>query len=170
MSHFLFGDYYSDFFRPENIQYIKAYFEQKGFYIWFNDEIDFYREIKIMLNENCTLKNNIAFGITTELQPTNSSDLLFPYSKYDNKILFPDGDNDRSIFNELSNTNLDVFYGLLLQFIKIMRPKGLRIFVVNGYGNNFEIKKYSCKEMVEDIKNQVRISFFLDSVIYEIVD
>ncbi len=45
----------------------------------------------------------------------------------------------------------------------------LRVFVVEGYDTDFQVVKYfSIQQMIDHIYEQVKRSFILDSVIYEI--
>lgn len=171
MSAFVFGDFHSDFFTIETIRELKSIFEKEEAYIWFDEEINFYDDIETMLNENRNGDNNIKFSITTKFQPTNSSDLLFPFDKYDMEELFPNGfDEDRDGFNKICRENLEIFNNLFLKFVKTIQPKKLRIFIVIGYDNSFEIRKYSSQQMFKDVYEQVKMSSFLSSVIYEISD
>ena len=138
--------------------------------IWFDNEVDFYDGIKLMLQENPDSKNNHSFAITTKRQPTNSHDLLFPWDKYDSDKLFPQGDLDGQNLRSFCNINLDIFQDLFVKFKEIIRPRNMRVFVVVGYSPEFSIERFTIKEMVEDLKEQVPDRTMLDPVIYEILD
>lgn len=173
MSAFLFGDFFSSDIAKEKWEELEVYFKKKDAYIWLDDNIDFYKDIQLMLQENPRTQNNHSFAITTKNQPRNSHDLLLPWDKYEKEELFPDGTGyERSRYNELASSNLDVFYDLFLQFMKVIKPQGTRVFVVMGYDTQFEIERYSIKQMVNDLKEQVQnpYSVSFDSVIYEITE
>lgn len=67
---------------------MKSYASEKNIYIWFGEEITFYTEIHRMLEEQKS-GGNIKFAITSENQPCNSSDVLFPFDKFSGDVLQP---------------------------------------------------------------------------------
>ena len=170
MSAFLFGDFHLEALEKERLKEVKAYFNQKDAYIWFDSEIDFYGGIQTMLEENPTPKNNHVFAITTKRQPTNSHDLLFPWDKYENDELFSQDNHSNENFQKLCNLNLNIFQDLFINFIKIIQPKSIRVFVVVGYSPEFSIENFTVEEMIADLKEQVPEKTMLDPVIYEIME
>ena len=89
MSYFLFGAF-NAVHNEEQLQQIKVYGWKNDIYIWFDDEITFYEDIQRMLIEQ-KAKGKIRFAITSKNQMYNSSDLLFPFDKFESKTLFADG-------------------------------------------------------------------------------
>ncbi len=88
MSYFLFGSFNSTYDK-DLLQQVKSYANEKNIYIWFSEEITFYKEIQRMLEEQKS-EGSIKFAITSENEPCNSSDVLFPFDKVANDVLFAD--------------------------------------------------------------------------------
>lgn len=76
---------------------------------------------------------------------------------------------DRSIFEKICKTNLDMLEHGIKKLIKILQPETFRVFVVSGYDDRFEIIKCDTEAMISDIATQVLNSFNLNSKIYELV-
>ena len=103
MSYFVFGSFDSP--NSESLfDKIKKYGQNKGVYFWFNSEITFYPEIFKMCKEQASQKQ-VTFALTSSKQPSNSSDLLFPYDKFTNHELFSTG--TRLFFNRSPPVTLD---------------------------------------------------------------
>jgi|GEM_PF-1509056 len=169
MSEFLFGDFFIASLEKKKVRELKDNFAQKDVYIWFDDEIDFYKEIHTMLKEHPGLKRNHSFAITTKIQKGNSHDLLYPWDKYNISQMSNDDCYNEKSEDELYNINLAIFYDLFNEFIKIIRPIDMRVFVVDSYDPEFEIVKLSLKEMFLDLKENVKENDFIVPTIYEIV-
>ncbi|MDR0518199.1 MAG: hypothetical protein LBH25_14285 [Fibromonadaceae bacterium] len=106
--------------------------------------------------------------MTSDLNPTNSDDLLFPDDKYEYEELFPMGGEERDVFNKICESNLAIFKDIFTKFIETFNLKMLRLFVIEGYDCNIEVKKCTLDDAVQDILQQVQISPMIDSVIYEL--
>lgn len=167
MSHILFGEFSTELFELELIKKVKLLARSNGLFIYFEEEIDFYSDIQRMLLENNYSQCNYFFYLTSESQPQNSEDILFPYEKYLKTDLFPNG-NERGVFNDICRENLNNLLGILIEFVNIFNPNLLRIFVTVGYDDKFKIQKCSIKDMIDDIYSQVISTICLDSKIYEI--
>ena len=167
MSHFMFGDFFSENFGNKCAEIIKKEYIDSGLIIYFNQELQFYNEIDNMLAEHMS-DNNIKFCITSEFQKYNSEDVLFPFGKYDQSELFPNGD-DRSRYNELCNINLKVAKNAIEKMMKVFKLNRLRIFITSsGYDDNFRRIQCDVDEMFSDILAQVQYGFDLISTIYDI--
>jgi hypothetical protein len=166
LSHFFFGDFSTHYFNSTRIDAIKSHASKKNIYFWFDEEIDFYDSIHLMLKEHS--KTGISFCITSKLQPTNSADLLEPFDKYEQTELFPNGD-DRTVFEAKCKENLDLLYDVLKVFCRLLEPEKLRIFVTVGYDVEFMTKRCTLETMMADILDQVCNTIGVDSTIFEIV-
>jgi len=164
MSCFIFGDLEVI---SENQKYIKdaaAYCRQKGIYFWFNQEIDYYKDIFLMLEENASIPGSIKFGITSELQNKNSHDLLLPYDKYENSILFPEWDDKCENYSRLCKENLNIFQEAFNYFYKTINPIYVRVFVTEGYDQGFEVKQCDLEEMFEHLNSEALKGFFTSRI------
>lgn len=101
MSHILFGDFESQIINQDLINKVKEKLLHENILILFDHELDFSQEIEKMLDEHRS-GNTHKFCITTTLQEYNSDDLLFPYDKYSNEELFPNGE-DRVVFEKINS-------------------------------------------------------------------
>lgn len=166
MSHFMFGQFDSDDFLEQTQDRAKKELQNMNLNVFFNQELDFCNDIKKMISENgagiC-----FRFCITSIEQEFNSDDAIFPYEKYSDSELFPNGD-DRTAFNEICESNIRVLKQALEKIIEIMQMKNIRLFVVDGYDNSFTTLCCSLDNMFDDILKQVKTSFSLKSTIYEI--
>ena len=163
MSHFLFGE----FDTKQKIELEKEIYTNRDFFYWFNQQVDFCDDVIKMMGENQKSKKENWFLITSKLQMKNSEDILFPYDKYSNEELFPEGE-DRRYFEESCSQNLHLLSESLEQFVKDMQPTYLRIFVTEGYDNAFELEECTINMMIEDLQKQIINSFSIASKIYDI--
>jgi hypothetical protein len=166
MSHILFAEYTAKNYKKEAL---KVYAKKYDVYYWFNNEITFYAAIHEMYNENKILENSELFCLTSKFQPINSDDLLLPFDKYEQKELFPNG-NNRKVFEQLCRKNLNEFDNIITNFIEIAKPLYLRIFVTEVYDIGFKIVKCSVNDMLEDMYKQIIHWGSLGSKIYEIIE
>lgn len=167
MSHILFGDFESQIINQDLINKVKEKLLHENILILFDHELDFSQEIEKMLDEHRN-GNTHKFCITTTLQEYNSDDLLFPYDKYSNEELFPNGE-DRVIFEKICLENLLILEKVINEMRELLSTKFLRIIVTEGYDTEFSIVRCSIHELVNEIQMQVINSFFLRSTIYEIM-
>lgn len=142
---------------------LKEYGKSKDIYIWFNEEIDFYKDIQRMLLEQKS-KGNILFAITSVKQPFNSSDVLFPFDKFTNENLFED--STREYYKECCRNNLDIVFDCLEKMFFLFRIEQCEIFVVEGYDDFFLKKKFNLLEMKKDILTQIENNVSITSCIY----
>lgn len=167
MSHIVFGDFKLDLMNEHSFEKLRKEAYSKGVLFHFNDEINFYKDIRKMLLENVDIDNNCIFCITSSNQEYNSDDLLFPDDKYTEEELFPDGD-DRKHFEDLCFQNIIILKNAILSLSEVLNVSNLRVFVVGGYDDNFITMKCNEAEMAQDIFEQVINSFNLKSKIYKI--
>ncbi len=165
MSHMLFGDFN---YKVDNEQKnsLKRYLESMNILLFFDEEVGEFEEVSQMLNENEKGYKG-RFCITSVLQKYNSDDILFPYDKYSNVDLFPNGD-DRRHFEELCYNNLMILQNVIETMEQKLDIDTLRIFVVEGYDTNFVVKDCNIYQMINSLYLQVKESFFLESYIYQI--
>ena len=109
----------------------------------------------------------IVFCITSESQPKNSDDVLFPYDKFPDQMLVHRG-ADRLDFVQRCRDNLNLLRNGLRDFIEKYSPARLRVFVSDGYDPEFECAKTTLEEMLDDLEAQVIEDFFLEAKVYEI--
>lgn len=166
MSRILFGDFKMDNCSLSQLKIVQKYTSEIGVYFWFDKEVDFYNDVQIILKEQTKQENKHTFCITTELQPTNSDDLLFPYYNYSTSKLFPNGDNNREQFNEYCKINLEILRKAFSCFLVLFQPKGIRVFITEGYDNDFKVICCDLEKMIQHIYNQIITSHILDSTIY----
>lgn len=167
MSHILFGDFMISYENYQKIDKVKQCLSQKGIRLYIDNEINFYSDIQLVLSEQSENKHRQIFCLTTDNQPTNSEDLLFPYDKYSNEELFPNGE-ERNIFNEFCKNNLEEFKQGIKCILEFVEIKKIRIFVTEGYDNQFEILHCSIDEMINHMLKQVISAYYIDSAIYYI--
>lgn len=168
MSHIVFGDFKIDLMNEACFEQIKKNAYSKGVLFHFNDEVSIYKDINRMIQENDDTSNNCIFCITSNNQEFNSDDLLFPYDKYTDDELFPYED-DRKHFEELCFQNIMTLKNTISSLREVLNVSNLRVFVVEGYDDNFITMKCTNAEMIQDIFYQVINSFNLRSKIYKIV-
>jgi len=118
MSYFLFGSFNSVHDR-ELLEQVKLYTSEKNIYIWFDEEITFSKEIHGMLEEQ-KADGNIKFAITSENQPYNSSDVLFPFDKFSSDVLFED--ESRNFYKQCCRDNINVLFDCL-KLIHLLNSK-----------------------------------------------
>ncbi len=167
MSHILFGDFKSDYINKDLIEKLRKEVLKKGVLFHFKDEINFYNDVNRMIQENVNINNN-TFCITSVNQKYNSDDLLFPYDKYTDEELFPNTEEDRTQFEKLCCQNIMILKNGISKMRELLQTQNLRVFIVEGYDDNFSIIKCSEDEMFQDILKQVINSFNLKPKIYEI--
>ena len=164
MSYFLFGSFRTTY-DEELVQQVKLYGSNNDIYIWFNEEITFYKEIQRMLEEQES-EGDIIFAITSKNQPHNSNDVLFPFDKVDNEVLF--ADESRSIYKKYCEENLDILFECLNTLIQLLGIRQLEIFVVEGYDVTFQKKICDLDAVKIDLLCQIENKVFIDSCIYYI--
>lgn len=165
MSYFLFGSFNA--LKDEMIlQKVKAYAKEKGIYIWFDEEITFYKEIQRMLTEQNS-EGSIKFAITSKNQPYNSSDVLFPFDKFTNEALF--ADKSREFFKKGCRDNIDILFDCLKKIIDSFYFRQGEIFVVEGYDDIFQKKECNIDEMKRDLLLQIEDKVSIDSCIYYVI-
>lgn len=162
MSYFLFGTF-NALYDKELSQQIRVYGKEKDIYVWFNEEITFYNDIQRMLEEQ-NANGNIKFAITSINQPCNSSDVLLPFDKFSNEVLF--ADESRNFFRKCCRENIDILFGFLRKMIEMLHIGQGEIFIVEGYNDTFRKKVCSMDEMKKDILWQIEEKVFIDSCIY----
>ncbi len=162
MSYFLFGSFNSTYDK-ELLHQVKSYANEKNIYIWFSEEITFYKEIQRMLEEQKS-DGNIKFAITSENQPRNSSDVLFPFDKIASDVLF--ADESRSFYKQCCRDNIDILFDCLKKMIDSLHIIQAEIFVVEGYDDIFRKKICSIDEVKQDLLCQIEDKVTLDSCIY----
>lgn len=169
MSHILYGDFYSEYFKPDLIKEVKDYAAKRDIYYWFNDEvIGGDKDINIILKEHSVTKSTSSFFVSSSNQPTNSDDVLFPFDKYNQEDLFPNGYDDRTFFIKACRNNLYIFKDTFNNFIEILKPNNLRVFISIGYNRDFIESNCNIDQMILNIENQVKTHATLSSAIYNI--
>lgn len=162
MSYFLFGAFNS-VNNVKKLQQIKANGLENDIYIWFDEEITFYKDIQRMLTEQ-KAKGKIRFAITSKNQMYNSSDLLFPFDKYESKVMFADGSGE--LYRRCCRDNLNILFDFLDNMFKAIYMEQVEIYIVEGYDVAFHKKVCVIEEMKEDILWQVEHTQNIDSSIY----
>ena len=166
MSHIVFGCYDSEMVDSEKICELKRKAQEKGIFLWFDKEVNFYPDVPIMMKEQQGKIENL-FVITSQWQRYNSDDLLFPYDKYTNEQLF--SDETREYFSLCCKKNLDILFWCLFEMVQSLHPKKFEVFVTEGYDCSFVKKIVDLKDMEADILTQVLNSFFIESCIYQTI-
>lgn len=162
MSYFLFGAFNS-VNNVKKLQQIKANGLENDIYIWFDEEITFYKDIQRILTEQ-KAKGKIRFAITSKNQMYNSSDLLFPFDKYESKVMFADGSGE--LYRRCCRDNLNILFDFLDNMFKAIYMEQVEIYIVEGYDVAFHKKVCGIEEMKEDILWQVEHTQNIDSSIY----
>lgn len=162
MSYFLFGAF-NAVHNEEQLQQIKVYGWENDIYIWFDDEITFYKDIQRMLTEQ-KAKGTIRFAITSKNQMYNSSDLLFPFDKFESKTMFADGTGE--LYRRCCRDNLNILFDFLDKMFEIFHMEQTEIYIVEGYDVAFRKKVCSMEEMKEDILWQAEYTQDIESSIY----
>lgn len=162
MSYFLFGAFNS-VNNVKKLQQIKANGLENDIYIWFDEKITFYKDIQRMLTEQ-KAKGKIRFAITSKNQMYNSSDLLFPFDKYESKVMFADGSGE--LYRRCCRDNLNILFDFLDNMFKAIYMEQVEIYIVEGYDVAFHKKVCGIEEMKEDILWQVEHTQNIDSSIY----
>jgi hypothetical protein len=162
MSYFLFGSFNSTFDK-ELIEHVKLYANEKNIYIWFGEEITFYKDIHRMLEEQKS-EGNIKFAITSKNQPSNSSDVLFPFDKYDSDVLF--SNESRDFYNQCCRENIDILFDCLKKLIVTLHVRQADIFVVEGYDDIFQKKVCNIDKLKQDLLCQIEDKVSIVSCIY----
>ena len=164
MSYFIFGAFTSTK-GSEVFEQIKQYADKKNILLWFGEEITFYKEIYTMINEQ-EAKGNIIFAMTSSKQPSNSSDLLFPFDKYSNDVLF--ADKSRDFFKLCCRNNISILFDCFRNMISLLQIKKMEIFVVEGYDDSFKKNVCHFDEFEQNILCQVEEKMCIESSIYYI--
>ena len=165
MSYFLFGSFDSTY-DEELAKNVKIYADNKNIYFWFGKEITFYKDIQRMFEEQKS-KGNIKFAITSKNQPRNSSDVLFPFDKYESNLLFED--ESRDFYKRCCRENIDILFDCLKKMIDKFHIKQADIFVVEGYDDVFMHKTCSVNELKQDLLCQIEDKVSIDSYIYRVI-
>lgn len=118
--------------------------------------------MKMLKNNILDINNYYQFLFTSKLQPFNSDDLLFPYSKFSNEYLFCKKEN----FVNEATKNLNFTFEMLKSFSLYASALELKIFVTETYDDNFEVNKCSFDEMKENILKQVLNGYYISSSVY----
>ena len=163
MSHFLFVGFRT----KQIIGSIKKTYTNKDIFYLFNQKIYFCNDVMKMIQENEKSCSENWCLITSILQKTNSQDVLLPYDKYSQQELFPNS-ADRMVFENKCFGNLNAFHANFLEFMEDIKPFSLRVFVVEGYDNDFIEKNCTLDTMIQDLKSQAIKTFFFESTIYNI--
>lgn len=111
-------------------------------------------------------KGSIKFAVTSENQPYNSSDVLFPFDKFTNEVLF--ADESRDTFKRCCRNNIDLLFDCLKKLAGLFHIKQGEIFVVEGYDDAFQNKVCSVDEMKRDLLLQIVDEVSIDSCIYHV--
>lgn len=164
MSYFLFGSFNATYDR-ELLQQVKFYANERNIYIWFNKEITFYKEIQRMLEEQKS-DGNVKFAITSENQPHNSSDVLFPFDKFGSEELF--ADESRNFYKQCCEDNIDILFDCLKNLMNLLHVRQAEIYVVEGYDDVFQKKVCNIDELKLDLLFQIEGKVSLDSCIYSV--
>ena len=162
MSYFLFGSFNSVHDR-ELLEQVKSYTSEKNIYIWFNEEITFSKEIHEMLEEQKS-DGNVKFAITSENQPCNSSDVLFPFDKFSSDVLFED--KSRNFYKQCCRDNINVLFDCLENLKDSLHVEQAEIFVVEGYDDIFQKKVCNIDELKQDLLSQIENNVSIESCIY----
>ena len=121
-----------------------------------------------MLEENHRAGNTDIFFISSYEQPLNSDDVLEVWDRYSNEELFPNGSNDRAVFNECCAESLMRLAAVLGHLIEMLRPTSLRVFLPED-DHNVPVKRMTVDEMIDDVLQQLTGALgFIDSAIYDI--
>ena len=159
---FLFGSFNSVHDR-ELLEQVKSYTSEKNIYIWFNEEITFSKEIHEMLEEQKS-DGNVKFAITSENQPCNSSDVLFPFDKFSSDVLFED--KSRNFYKQCCMDNINVLFDCLKNLKDSLHVEQAEIFVVEGYDDIFQKKVCNIDELKQDLLSQIENNVSIESCIY----
>lgn len=162
MSYFVFGTF-SSIFEKKSIEQVRSFANGKNIFIWFGEEISFYKDINRMIEEQKS-NGNIKFAITSKNQPRNSSDVLFPFDKFDSEVLF--ADKSRAFYKQCCRDNIEILFSCLKKLINTLHIKKIDIFVVEGYDDVFKKKMCSIDELKQDLLYQIEDKVLIDSCIY----
>lgn len=162
MSYFLFGAF-NAVHNEKQLQQIKVYGWENDIYIWFDDEITFYEDIQRMLTEQ-KAKGKIRFAITSKNQMYNSSDLLFPFDKFESRTMFADGTGE--LYRRCCRDNLNILFDFWDKMFETLYMEQVEIYVVEGYDVAFHKKVCNMEEMKKDILRQVEHTHDIESGIY----
>lgn len=121
--------------------------------------------LMIFSENNIKTENHCLFMLSSELQPNNSDDLIFPYSKYENDELFI----SRSNFEEKSKENLHRTFCAIEKILLKFKTNKIVLVITEIYDDKFIINECSMKEAQNDILKQVLDGFYINSTIYNIV-
>ena len=164
MSYFLFGSFES-VYDKELLEQVKSYAFERSVYIWFGEEIAFYKEIHRMLEEQKS-GGNIKFAITSENQPCSSSDVLFPFDKFSSDVLF--ADESRNFYKQCCRDNINILFDCLKKLIDILHNRQVEIFVVEGYDDVFRKEVCNLEELKQDLLCQIEDKVSIESCIYHV--
>ncbi len=167
MSHIVFGECNATNKAIELFREKISQINNNEILFWSGDGVNSHSEIHQMINENGGRKGNHIFYFTTINQPPNSDGLLFPYEKYSQKELFPDN-NDRIFFEKKCQEVLSKFIEIIEIMLYTTDIDNIRIFIAEGYDNEFNEKKCTTNEMMKHLLQEIKTSFSIDSVIYKL--
>lgn len=162
MSYFLFG-VFNTTDDKKLLQQVKLQAKERNVYIWFDEDITFYDEIQRMLREQA-VEGNVSFAVTSKNQPHNSSDLLFPFDKFSNEELF--ADKSREFYKKCCQNNLAILFNCLDELVHLLNIEQMKIFVVEGYDDNFQKKICNMEELKEDLLYQIENFAYINSCMY----
>ena len=163
MSHIVFGIFSVSEFNQ--IDLLKQQLNSIGIILHIND-FDFYKDIDVMLNENNAI-DAIRFCLTTQTQPCNSEDLLIPSFDSNDDNLCCKTDN-RTEFNQMCLNNLNVLKHALNFIINNSYVSNVKVFITEGYDDDFDLKECTIDDMIKDIYLQVINHLSVDSTIYTV--
>lgn len=167
MSHILFGDFFSEKTDSLSKEKIRAKLAEDDVYIFFDEQMNFYNDVFQMLAENKSNNSNTSFCLTSINQKYNSDDLLYPFDKYGEDELFPDGtEGDREWYEQLCLQNLTQLQNSVTKILEFLEVKFFRIFITDGYDTELDVCCCTIEEMIKDIYRQVTEDIGLNSKIY----
>lgn len=162
----MFGTFYASCDKRV-MQDVKSYGKERDTYIWFNEEITFYEDIQRMLIEQKS-EGNVKFAITSENQPYNSSDVLFPFDKVTSESSF--SDRTREYYKKCCRDNMEMLFQCMNKLFVSFHAVQSEIFIVEGYDDNFQKKRLNIDKVKSDLLLQIEDYMSINSCIYYILD
>lgn len=168
MSHIMFGLVDSCNFNTDKSYVIEQNGDiNDGIYFLTGSDIPNLNTILTMFSENnIQTENHCIFMLSSELQPHNSDDLLFPYSKYENDELFISPNN----FEDKSKENLHTTFCAIEKILRKFKTHKILLAITESYDNNFIYNECSMKDAETDILRQVLDGYYIESAFYSIQD
>lgn len=166
----IFGDFHKLPDKGVTLTELQKILHNQGMLLYLNKEFDFHTEIRRMLEEHPLQFNEYAFFLTSIAQKVESDDLLTPFSDYSQEELFPNGYNDRAIFERTCEKQLKPLETALRTMRDVGRLENLRVFISSGYDTEFEFVEMTIDELMGDLSAQACEQPVFDSRIYQIVE